>query len=131
MGGLLIKVTGGFVAEQDVRAAGEGARDGDALLFTAGQLVRVMPGARGQTDLLEFVFGFGAGVGVTGQFQWQHDVFQRRQARQQLEGLKHEADLLTAQSRAAVFIETVEVGIIQQYAAAGRCIETGEQAEQR
>ena len=36
-GGLVVKLVGGFVEEQDLRSGGEGAGEAEALLFAAGQ----------------------------------------------------------------------------------------------
>jgi hypothetical protein len=65
-----------------------------------------------------------------GQFQRQHDVFQRRQVRQQLEGLEHKAQLFLAQRGAAVFIQCINVYTIQHYLAGARRVQPRQQAQQ-
>jgi hypothetical protein len=42
LAGALVKVAGGLIGEQQCRPHHEGPGNGDALLFSAGQLVRVM-----------------------------------------------------------------------------------------
>ena len=106
--GVGVEVAGGLVGEHDFGIGGEGARDGDALLFAAGQLARRVPGARGEADAVEPVGGAFARVGAAGQFQRQQDVFQRGQRGQQLERLEHEADAAGAQARAGILVELVE-----------------------
>src|SRR5436190_13916401 len=46
LAGLRVEVAGRLVGEQDGRVVHQGARDGDALALTAGQLVGAVAGAR-------------------------------------------------------------------------------------
>ena len=48
-----VEVAGRFVGQEDRRLAGEGARDGDALLLAAGELARQMFRAMRHADALE------------------------------------------------------------------------------
>jgi len=45
-----VEVAGGLVGQQDAGAVGEGAADGDALLFAAGQFGRAVGSSLGQAD---------------------------------------------------------------------------------
>ena len=59
---LRIEVAGRLVGEQNDRLAGDGARDGDALLLSAGQLTGQMLRAMRHADALERVGRRAAGV---------------------------------------------------------------------
>src|SRR3954454_5085766 len=48
-----IEITGRLVGEHDARLSDDGARDGNALLLTAGQLRRKMMNARRKSDAVE------------------------------------------------------------------------------
>ena len=56
-----VEVAGGLVGEDDGRAQDEGAGEGDALLFAAGELDRVVVHAVGEADAGEELLGAGAG----------------------------------------------------------------------
>ena len=60
---------------------------------------------RGEAHLREPRGRRGARVAARAKLQRQHDVLQRRERGNQMKGLKHEADMLPAQTRAAVLIE--------------------------
>ena len=53
----LVQIGGGFVQEQPARFQQECAGEGDALLFTARKLGRVMPGPLCKTDKCQFLAG--------------------------------------------------------------------------
>ncbi|KAG1374528.1 hypothetical protein G6F60_015497 [Rhizopus arrhizus] len=67
--------------------------------------------------------------GLPGQLQRQHDVFQRRQVRQQLERLEHEPHMIGPQPRAAVLIQREQVLPGQVYAAHAGNIQPGQQSQ--
>ena len=105
--GARVEVAGRLVGEQDRRVGDERARDRDALLLTAGQLIRVMIGALAEADrrralpsracAVPTAFIFAAAVE-----QRQLDVVERGRSRQQVESLKDEADLLVPDFRELV-----------------------------
>src|SRR6185436_19239131 len=59
------------------------------------------------------------------------DVLARGEGRDELEGLEHEADLLTAQAGSLVFAERAELDAVEPDASGGRTVEPGEQSEER
>ena len=73
------KIAGGLVREQDRRMRHESARNGDALLLAAGQLLRIMRHPRRQPHLRKRRRRRLARVAPAAEFQRQHDVFDRRQ----------------------------------------------------
>ena len=55
--GFGVEVPGGLVAEEEGGFVHEGAGNGDALAFAAGELAGEMRGAVGQANFLEEIFG--------------------------------------------------------------------------
>ena len=100
-----IEVAGRLVGEQQPRRAGEGARDRDALLLAAGELARVMRQPLREPDTPEVLARARRRIAIAADLQRQHHVLDRGEARQQLEGLEHEADHAPAQARARVLVE--------------------------
>ncbi|MNV85920.1 hypothetical protein D3C71_1799060 [compost metagenome] len=86
--------------------------------------------ALAESNPLQQLRGPAAGVFAAIELQRQHDVFQGVEAVEQLERLKHEADMLGAYPRALVFIQCGQVVPGQGDSAVARQIEAGEQAEQ-
>ena len=126
-----VEIAGGLVREQHRGLRDEGAGQRHALLLAAGELPRVVPGAPAQADAAPASRRGAARVRLARQFQRQHDVLERRQRRDQMEGLEHEADALRSQARAAILVELREVLAREQHAPARRHIEAGQQREQR
>src|SRR5215467_702030 len=92
-----IEVAGGLVGEDDLRAAGQCPRDGDALLLPAGQFRGAVPQPRAQAHRVHD----GAEPGPVGRaardVQREGDVVRRGEGGQQVVGLEHEADAVAAQ----------------------------------
>jgi hypothetical protein len=96
LAGPAVERTGGLVGEQDRRTIDQRARDRDALLLPARQFTGTMPGAIAETHRIQCrmrsVHPFVArDVDVAHRHG---DVFQGAHARQQVEPLEYEADLL-------------------------------------
>src|SRR6476469_3777247 len=68
---------------------------------------------------------------IVRQLERQHDVLQRAQRRQQLEGLEDEAERASAQLRAAILVQSKDVGTIELDHARGWRIQAREDGEQR
>jgi hypothetical protein len=103
-----VEVAGRLVGEQQARLHGEGARDGDALLLAAGQMLGIMAEALRKPDARQHLLGIGARAVAPGQFQRQHDVLQRGERRQQLEGLEDEAEHGAAQRGACILVQRTD-----------------------
>ena len=92
-----VEVAGRLVGEDDLRPAGEGAGDGDALLLAARELRRAVLQAVRQPDGLDDVVEPG-GVGLAaGEARRERDVLGRGQRRDEVERLEDEADAVAAQ----------------------------------
>ncbi len=61
----------------------------------------------------------------------QHDVLENAAVRQQVEGLKHEADALAAQARALLVVELGGVDAVDEVLAVRRPIEASDDVEKR
>ena len=70
----------GFVAEQDLRVAGQGTGDADALFLAARELGRIVAGPVAETDQVEegSDFLFDDVFGSADEFQWEGNVFGNR-----------------------------------------------------
>ena len=106
-----VKVAGGLVGKEDFRLVDERAGDADALLFTAGKLLRQVVAAVREADPFEggerrrFV---GHAVVVLRQ----HDVFAGGEVGQEMELLEDEADGARAEGAARFFVERGGVGAV-------------------
>src|SRR6185295_11274928 len=98
---------------QDGGLIGNRAGDGYALLLAAGKLVRTMIRAPGETDLFERLAGPFAPL-LTAELagtveHGQLDVLLCRGAREQIEALKNEADLVVADVGEFIVIEVGDI----------------------
>jgi hypothetical protein len=73
-----------------------------------------------------------AGSGcAAGDVHRQRDVLERRQRRQQVEGLEDEADLVPAQRREPLVVQTAECGVADDGITAAERVETGHAVHER
>ena len=125
-----VEIAGRFIGQQQSGFGREGARQRDPLLFAAGQLARVVRHPPAQADPFQQCHRALAHPVDAGQFERQHDVFERGQRRQKLEGLEHEADLFAAQLGPGVFVERKDVLPGDADRAGRRQVEPGQKTEQ-
>src|ERR1051325_10427748 len=126
-----VQISCWFISKKEARFIDKRARKGHALLLAAGKLRRIMRRAIGETDLREQIFRAIHHSVAAAKFQWDHNVFDRRQRWQQLEILENETDHFVAQGGAAIFVKIPEIATGDgNFAAAGK-IESGAEAEQR
>ena len=126
-----VEIAGGLVGEQQLGTGREGAGQGDALLLSAGHLVRIVPRARFQTDPVQPGRGLVGGVAIAGDLQRGGDVLGRRHVRQQVEGLEHQRHPPTPQQRPAVLAEGSQVLAEQSHRPAGRPFQPGGHGDER
>ena len=90
-----VEVGGGFVGEQDGRVVGEGAGDGDALLFPARELVGSEPESVAEPDAAEKVGGSVAGGAAdgAGEVAGELDVLAGAERREEVEVLEDEPEV--------------------------------------
>ncbi len=89
-----VQVAGWFVGEQDGGFVSEGAGDGHALLFAAGEFAGEVICAGGEAERAEEVHGafFGMRLGFAGDHLRQHDVFHRGEFGEEMVELVDDAD---------------------------------------
>ena len=120
-----VQVAGWFVGEQDGGFVGEGAGDGDALLFAAGELAGEVICAGGKAERAEEVHGafFGRGLGFSGDHLRQDDVFQGRKFGEEVVELVDDADGAQSDLRAFSVGEFAGIGAIDDDGAAVRFLQ--------
>ncbi len=125
-----VEVTRGLVGKQHRWARHERSGNRDALLLTAGELAWIMPGTFLQPDAGQRLRGHAAGVCPAGQFQRQHHVFQGCERGNKVKRLKYEADALSAQACAAIFVESREILALKKHPAAAGGVKPRQEREQ-
>ena len=127
--GARVEVAGRLVRQQDRRLVDQRARDRDALLLAARQLVRVVVHALAEADDLEHFLRALVPLGglhlvrAAVVEQRQLDVVERRRPRQQVEPLEDEADLLVADDRQLVLRHPGDVLAVEEVLPARRPIQ--------
>jgi len=104
-----VEIAGWLVGDEDRRMGRERARDGDPLLLAAGQLGGIMVAAIAQADGRELGFGAQKSITCPRKLERHRDVFQRGHGRDEMEGLKDDADIGAAKAREFVFVKLPEV----------------------
>jgi len=126
-----VKVAGGLVGEDNLRAAGQRAGDRDPLLLAAGQLGRPVPQPVVQTHRAGHRRQPVRVGGPAGDIQRQRDVLRRSQHRQQVVGLEHEPDPVPAQPGQLPFAQARQLGAADPDPAAGHRVKAGHAVHQR
>ena len=108
----------------------KGARDRDALLLAARQLLRIVRQPRRKPDAREPLARARRSIARPGKLERQHHVLQRGQGGQQLERLEDEAEPAPPQRRASILRQAVERRVAEPDFPRARTIQTREQAEQ-
>ena len=126
-----IQIARRFIGKQHCRMRDEGASDRHTLLLSAGELFRIVRNARGQTHLSQHLRGCRSRIRTAGEFQWQHDVLNRGQGRDEMKRLKHEAHVPAANRRAAILVQRIEIVAGKHHASRGWRVEARQQSEQR
>ena len=129
-----VQVSRRLIGQDDGRVIDEGARDCDALHLAARELgYAVVPVVDGQRDSLQRVNGahFALATGHIGVGQRKHDVFDNRQARQQVEALKDKANAQGADFGELVIIELGHVEPLQVIVARRRFVQAAQDVHER
>jgi len=127
-----IEISGRLVGQQYRRTIDQCARDRDALLLSAGELIRMVLFAARQSHQLHQVGRAALTVGGPCRVeQRQLDVLERRCSRQQVEVLKNESDSLASDHRQLRLVQSRHVLAFQDVTAAGRPIEASQHIHQR
>jgi hypothetical protein len=126
-----VEVSGGFVGEQQARARGQGAGQGDALLLAARQLARIVSRSAGQAHPLQPISRRRRRSGVAGDFQGRGDILLGGHVGQEMERLEHQRDLSTPQARAAILVEPRQILAQQPDPPTGGPLQPGGDRDQR
>src|SRR5438128_483020 len=127
-----VEVSGGLVGEDHRRVVEERACDRDALLLAAGELARPVVYAVAETDLLERrERALSPGVPIAAVDEWQLDVLDRVQPREQVVRLKDEADVLVADPSELVVGHLPDVLAREHIGAAVGDVEAAEDVHER
>ncbi len=131
--GRAVEVSGRFVGQQNGRIVHQRPGDGHALALSAGELARLVVHALFQVDVTQRLLSaleprFARRAAVN---QRQFHIVQRGSARQQIEGLKHEPDLLVADPRQLVIGHIADQAAVDVVLALRRSVQTTDQVHQR
>ena len=129
-----VEVAGRLVGQDQRRLGHERAGDGHALLLAAGELARLVVETLAESDALQRRGGERARVALAAAAvveQRQLDVLERAGARQEIEALEDEAELLVADGGERVLVEAVDAHAVEQVRAVGRRVEAAEDVHQR
>src|SRR4051812_22414252 len=131
--GARVEGAGGLVRQDQPWIAGQSARDGDALPLTPRQLVGPMIEAMAEADAPEQVARLVERERLrhTGIVERQRHVLERRRVRDQVEGLKHEADVVQPHPGLSGAIGGGHVAPAEPVMPARGSIEAAEDVEQR
>ena len=128
--GAAVQVAGGLVGEEQARAGGKRPGQGDPLLLATRELARVVADPRGEAHPGEALERGGARVVPARELERQHHVLQGGEARNELEGLEHEAHQPAPQAGAPVLVQGGQVGAVEPDTPRGGEVQAGEEREQ-
>ena len=128
--GSRIEIAGRLVGKNQFGAGREGAGQRHALLLAPREMLGVVTKAVRKPHALKPSARLAARRTLPRQLKRQHDVFQRRQRRQQLKRLKNKTEYLAAQDGTRIFIKSVDFPTVEKNTAGTGLIEPGQQAKQ-
>ena len=133
LAGRVIEVAGRLVAEQDLGVVGKRSGERDALLLASRKARRPVPGARRKADLIEERGRLFPRLSARhcGNHLRQHDIFERREFRQQMMELVDEADGGAPQQSPPLVVETGAIFTADKYRAAVRTLQEAGDMEHR
>lgn len=129
-----VQVARRLVGQNDGWIVDKGARDGDALHLSARQLRYTMvPMVDRKRDGLQRVYGAHLALAARhiGVGQRQHDVFDHRQARQQIKALKDKADAQRSHLGELIIVELGDVEPLQEVIARRRFVQAAQDVHER
>src|SRR5438034_664070 len=126
-----VEVARRLVGEQQRRCPRDRARQRHALLLTARELHGIVMTALAESDLVQQGERARAHVRRTGELEGDRDVLGGGERRDQVVRLEDEADAVAPEPRERVFAEPRQAHAIDRNRTARRCIEAGDEPEQR
>jgi len=106
--GRLVEIAGRLVGDEDRRIGHQRTRECDALLLTAGQLCRIVVAALRKADCRELTRGALLRIGCADELKRHSDILERRHGGNEVERLKHNADIAAAKPSQRILIERTE-----------------------
>jgi hypothetical protein len=125
-----VEVARRLVGEQHRRLGGESAGNRDTLFLAAGQLRRIVPCARIESHLAQYIERNSPRACRTRQLERQHHVLERIQRRHQVKRLEHETDARGADRGASVFVQVCQLRPVEPDASSGRNVQAGQQRQE-
>jgi hypothetical protein len=127
-----IEIARGFIGEKNFRAIDEGAGDGHALLFAAGEFGGAMAEAMREADTFK---GFADARGTLGAIDFgeakrEFDIFLEGHARKEIEGLEDHADGGAAIAGEIEGRERGDIPAEGEDGAGGGAVESGDEIEE-
>ena len=129
--GSRVEVSGGFVGEDDAWSARQGPRHGDALLLATRQFVRAVVEPVLEADGADHAVEPLVVGGVARERHGQRDVLERRERRDEVERLEHEADLFATQQGEVAFGELGQILLADVDPAVAEVVEAGHAVHER
>src|SRR6516225_2275457 len=129
--GRAVEIAGGLVSQQQFRTGDERARDCHALLLTAGKLAGIMGQTMTETNRCERLCGRDEGIGPTSELERDRDIFERRHCRNQMKGLKYDADPGAAQPGKSILVQSANVGAVDHHSSRGQPFQSADDHQQR
>ena len=126
-----VEIAGGLVGKKDCGAVDEGAGDGAALLFAAGEFGGTVAAACREADVFERGLDAGGALGAIdfGESQRELDVFREGHAGEEIERLEDHADGVAAVAGEFCRIDGGEVAAADVDGAGGGAVESGQEIE--
>ncbi len=129
--GIAIEISCRFITEENPGTVDEGSGESHALLFTAGQLRRIMVKPIAQTHAGQQIRGFAFVHPVAPQFQRDEDIFQGGQRGDELEVLENKTHAFVPHQRPLIFRQSAEFPPHENHFSATGLIQPGAKAKQR
>lgn len=107
--GRTVEITRRLVRDKNFRAHDHRPRKRNALLLATRKLRRIVRKAFAKPNGSEFLLRPLERIGRPGKLQRNGHVFQRRHGRNQMKGLKHDADMTAAEFRETVFVQHTDI----------------------
>jgi hypothetical protein len=107
--GHIVEIAGRLVGDEDSGMRRQRARKGDALLFSAGELRRIVAGPVREPNSAKLLFCAIEGVRNTGELERDGDIFKRRHRGDQVERLKDDAHMPSTETREPILIEPADI----------------------
>ena len=128
-----VEIAGWLVGEKNLRAIDEGAGDGDALLFAAGELRGTVAETMREANALERFANAGGALGAIdfGEAKREFDIFFEGHAREKVEGLEDHANGVATIAGEIERAKKSDVLAVGEDGAGSGAIETGDEIEQR